>query len=287
MENNTAPNLSANPLAKYFRQPAIYIKLPSAGKFWEEGSLNLPVNGEIPIYPMTTRDEITLRTPDAVMSGSGVVAVIESCCPAIINAWKTPTVDVDAILIAIRIASYGQKMEVESSCPHCNERNNHSLDLVNCLGGIQCPDYSHVIEIDNLKIKIKSQIYFGSNQIDSINFEEQKMLQAVNDSDMSEPDKIQLVGKSMQRIIEIGLEATAYCTEYIEIEDSTRVREIEYIKDFYNNAKGSILKTVKDKLTELNGKASVPNQPVVCNDCKKDFTVPLKFDYASFFAQGF
>ena len=164
METTTLPNTAANPLAKYFRQPAIYIKLPGAGKFWAEGSLNLPVNGEIPIYPMTTRDEVTLRTPDALMNGSGVVSVIESCCPNIIDAWKTPTVDVDAILIAIRIASYGQQMDVETTCPHCNEKNTHALDLINCLGGIQCPDYSQPIAIDNLKIKLKAQIYFGSNQ---------------------------------------------------------------------------------------------------------------------------
>lgn len=287
METTTLPNTAANPLAKYFRQPSIYIKLPSGGKFWAEGSLNLPVNSEIPIYPMTTRDEVTLRTPDALMNGSGVVSVIESCCPNIIDAWKTPTVDVDAILIAIRIASYGQQMDVETTCPHCNEKNTHALDLISCLGGIQCPDYSQPIAIDNLKIKIKSQIYFGSNQTDIINFEEQKMLQAVNNSTMAEADKMQTVAKSMQRIIEIGLESAAHCTEYVEIEDGTRVRDVEFIKEFYNNAKGSILKTVKDRLTVHNQQGAVPAQPVACYECKKEFTVPLQFDYASFFAQGF
>ena len=42
-----------NPLQKYFRQPAIYVKLPSDGKFYPEGTLEMPVNKEIPIYPMT------------------------------------------------------------------------------------------------------------------------------------------------------------------------------------------------------------------------------------------
>ena len=34
---------NANPLVKHFRQPALYIKLTSEGKFWKEGSLELPV----------------------------------------------------------------------------------------------------------------------------------------------------------------------------------------------------------------------------------------------------
>ena len=100
----------SNPLAKHFRQPALYVKLTSNGSFWPDGSLDLPVTGEIPIYPMTTKDEITLRTPDALINGTSVVKVIESCAPNIKDAWKMPTVDVDSTLIAIRIASYGPKM---------------------------------------------------------------------------------------------------------------------------------------------------------------------------------
>jgi hypothetical protein len=61
---------------------------------------------------MTTKDEITLKTPDALLNGQGVVNVIESCCPAIKDAWAMPSIDVDATLIAIRIASYGNQMDL-------------------------------------------------------------------------------------------------------------------------------------------------------------------------------
>ena len=101
-----------NPLFKHFRQPAIHIKLPSEGQYWPAGSVEIPQTGELPIYPLTTRDELTLRTPDALMNGSSVVDVMQSCCPSIKNAWDMPSVDVDAILIAIRIASYGHELEV-------------------------------------------------------------------------------------------------------------------------------------------------------------------------------
>ena len=289
MNNSTIPlpNMPANPLAKYFRQPSIYIKLPSGGKFWAEGSLNLPANGEIPVYPMTTRDEVTLRTPDALMNGSGVVNVIESCCPSIVDAWKIPSIDIDSILIAIRIASYGSNMDVETTCPECTEKSSHSLDLINCLGGVKCPDYDHPITVDNLKIKLRSQNYFGANQIDTINFEEQKMLQAVSDSTMTEDNKMQLIATSMKRVIDIGVEAAAYCTEYVEIEDGVRVSNTEHIKELYLNARGMLLKTVQEKLTELAQVGAVPEQPVICNGCNVSFKVPLQFDYSSFFAQGF
>ena len=56
--------LSNNPLAKHFRQPVMYIKLPSQGRWWANNAIEIPVTGEIPVYAMTARDEITFKTPD-------------------------------------------------------------------------------------------------------------------------------------------------------------------------------------------------------------------------------
>ena len=93
---------ATNPLNKYFRQASVFITLPSAGQYWPEGTLVMPETGQLPVYPMTTRDEITLKTPDALMNGTGMVEVIQSCCPNIKNAWEMPSVDVDTVLIAVR-----------------------------------------------------------------------------------------------------------------------------------------------------------------------------------------
>ena len=77
------PEKTVNPLQAYFRRPAIYVQLPSGGKFNEPGELEIPENGESPVYPMTAKDEILMRTPDALMNGATTVEVIQSCCPNI------------------------------------------------------------------------------------------------------------------------------------------------------------------------------------------------------------
>ena len=128
-----------NPLGQYFRQPSIYLTLPSRGRYWPDSSLELPATGEIPVLPMTTRDEVTLRTPDALMNGAGIVDVVHSCCPNIKDAWKMPSIDVDAVLIAIRIASYGHGMDLDTNCPYCKEENRHGADLRTILSGMTCP----------------------------------------------------------------------------------------------------------------------------------------------------
>ena len=178
-----------NPLAKHFRQPSIYMRLPSNGRFWPEGSLELSVSGEIPVYPMTARDEITLRTPDALLNGQGVVDVIHSCCPSIKDAWKMPSVDVDAVLLNIRIASYGNSMDFDTKCPKCSEENNHAVDNAFLTRQRQMPNYDRTIEIDGLKILLQPQPYFEVNATNQITFTEQQILRTINDSDMPDEEK--------------------------------------------------------------------------------------------------
>ena len=95
-----------NPLRKYFRQPAIHLRLPSGGKFYPPGAIDLPPNGEVPILPMTAVDEITSRTPDALFNGSAVIDIMRSCVPNIHDPWIIPAVDFNALLAAVRLASY-------------------------------------------------------------------------------------------------------------------------------------------------------------------------------------
>jgi hypothetical protein len=286
MENTTLPNM-ANPLTKYFRQPAIHMKLPSNGSYWPDNSLNLPITGEIPVYPMTTRDEITLRTPDALMNGSGVVEIIQSCCPNIKNAWDTPSIDVDAILIGIRLASYGNSLDVETKCPACGEDNAHSLDLQICLGSIKAPKYTKLIEINGLKIKLKPVPYFGSNKQNSIEFEEQKMLQALERANLDENARNKQIYESVQRLIQITTETITASTEYIELDDGIKVRDSHHILEFYANAPASLVKQIQTKLSEYNVDAGIKPQTVSCNSCTHAYQVPVVFDYSSFFGKGF
>ena len=276
-----------NPLLKYFRQPAIYIKLPSNGRWWKEDAVDLPVNGELPIYPMTTKDEITLKTPDALMNGSGVADVMKSCAPNIKDVWGMPSIDMDAVLIAIRIASYGHTMDFDSKCPHCQHDNRHTQDLRDSLGAVRCPDYDTPVELAELTVKLKPTRYVEANRSKQINFEEQKMLQALENADLDQEVKAVQVAKSMKKLIEIGLEVLTAATESITINHTNTVTNPKHIYEFYENSESGIVKVVQDRLGELNQQAGLEPTKVICEECEKSYRVPIEFDYASFFGNGF
>jgi len=279
---------SINPLAKHFRQPAIHFKLPSSGRFWPDGSIDLPLSGEIPIYPMTTRDEITIRTPDALMNGESIVSIIHSCCPNIKDAWKMPSIDVDATLIAIRIASYGQMMDIDTVCPNdkCKEENRHSLDLTGVLDGIRAPNYNLPVEIDDLKIKLQPQSYFESNKINLANFEEQRILEVLTNDNLSEDDKMKIYNEHMQNLIKINLQIITLGTEYIETDDGIRVEEQAFINEFYENAPNKIVREVKKRFDEYAAMMTLPKPKVSCESCNTEYPIEITFNYTNFFGEA-
>mgnify|MGYP003316542999 CR=1 FL=1 len=128
-QKKTLKESGSNPLQKHFRQPKIYIKLPSGGLYYPEDSVTIPESGELPVMAMTAKDELALKTPDALLSGQATVDLIHSCMPNIKNAWVMPSLDIDACLIAIRIASNGEHMTISATAPNTKEPVDYTIDL--------------------------------------------------------------------------------------------------------------------------------------------------------------
>lgn len=286
MEHSTQPIANLNPLAKHFRQPAIYLKLPSNGTFWPDGSLELPLVGEIPILPMSTKDEIILKTPDALLNGQGVVNVIQSCCPNIKDAWQTPSIDLDAIIIAIRIASYGNDMDFDSACPVCKESNEYSLDLSQVLSNITPSAYSKKLEVNNLKIKLKPQAYLNSNKSSMLAFEEQQIIRTLAQLE-DNPDEAKVAfDQQLTKLIDLNILMMSTSTEYIETLDGVIVTDADYIDEFYKNCDSQTIKAVRDQLQSFSEESGLKPIDVKCNHCGHEFSVGLQFDFASFFGKG-
>lgn len=278
--------MSTNPLANFFRQPAVHLKLPSNGKFWPEDSLDLPVTNELPVYPMTTRDEITLRTPDALLNGSGVVDLIQSCCPNILNAWNTPSIDLDAILIAIRIASYGGSMDFDNRCPHCNAENTHELNLTGILDNIRAPDYHTPVQHKKMTYKLRPQLYFSVNATNKYQFEEQQLLKSINTLE-NEEERLKFFQDQLKKIADLTIQVVSDSTEYIITPDGVKVTDPAHIFEYYERAGSQVVNLIRDRLNELAAQAEIPRPQVACSSCNREYAVTLTFDYASFFGKGF
>ena len=145
--------MAENPLKQFFRQPKVFVSLPSGGLFNKPGSLNgSPEN--IPVFGMTGMDEIIMKTPDALLSGESTVRVLQSCCPVIADGWDVSNLDIDALLVAIRIATYGNIMNVTHICPNCSADNNYEVDLSKYLEHFASCSFESEVITGNLTIRV-------------------------------------------------------------------------------------------------------------------------------------
>lgn len=271
-----------NPLQQYFRQPAIYLRLPSNGQGWKQGALDMPQNGELPVFPMTAVDEITYRTPDALFSGQAVVDVIQSCIPAVKNAWHVPSVDLTAILVAIRIASYGQKLDLQTTCPSCKTESEFALDLNSVLAQLAIPDYSKPLRLGDLEITFKSLDYEQQNRINLDQFEYQRLIRAVPESDATDDQKLQQMNQIMKSITELTVKTLAISIYSVKT-PSSLVSDTNHIIEFMQNCDRQMFEKIKDHVVELRQISELKPLDLVCPECKHAYQQTLNLDTASFF----
>ena len=275
---------TTNPLKKYFRQPTIYVRLPSEGKFYPPGSLNMPENNELPVYPMTSMDEISYRTADALFNGSAVVDVIRSCVPNIIKPWDMPNMDIDAVLVAIRIASFGHTLDMETKCPTCNEENTHSVDLRFILDSIKSVDYTKQLIIGDMTINFKPLSYQQQNQNSMNQFEDSKLLESLPTMEISEEEKLNLIKKSFVKLGHLSINSLAQSIQSIEVAGDSSVVDPAHIEEFIYNADTTTYGTVRDFLVKLRENSQIEPLKLKCNSCEAEYAMPFTLDPASFFA---
>lgn len=278
--------MSNNPLKQYFRQPAIYISLPSKGKYYAEGSLEMPPNGELPVYPMTAIDEITYRTPDALFNGAAVIGVIQSCLPNIKDAWAIPAMDVDSILVAIRIASYGHNMEFDTTCPKCNEESTFGLDLRTVLDKISCPDYTKTIKHGDLEIFFRPMTYKNLNENNQKQFEEQKILQILPDTSIADAEKAQALSAALKKITEITVGALAQSIEAVKTPDAF-VNEPEFIEEMLKNCDRNLFNQIRDYIVNTKEQAEIKPLIIKCQSCGNEYSQAFTLDMTSFFGGAY
>jgi len=285
---NTAP---VNPLAMYMRQPKIYMRLPTNGEFWPAGSIDLPENGQLAVYSMTARDELLLNIPDALMNGQAVVDIIQNCVPSIKNAWAAPISDIDALLIAIRIATYGEMMTTPVKIRDDFEME-YQVDLRTVLDTVMGNYQWHpVVSItDTMTAFVKPATYKQSTEVSVKTYETQKIMNMVNDENMPEEEKIKIFKESFKKLTQATLQIVAGCIERIDTPEGSTINPT-FILDFLTNSDKSVFNSIQQHLDQLKEINSIKNMQVPVTDAMRAqgidsdvIEIPLVFDAATFFA---
>lgn len=284
-----------NPLSSFMRRPKMFLKLPSGGKYWADGALDLPENGEIPVYGLTAKDELLIKTPDALFNGRTTVDVIQSCFPNIKNAWAIPSIDLDAILIAMRIATYGEKMSMDIAIPGFDETEPFEIDLRPMLDKInEITTWDEVVKIDNdMTVYIRPVSYKVMTDYNILSFDSNRILATmIQNVDLTEQQRVDMAATAMASIAEATVMQMTHGIYRIDTSEGNTTNP-EHIAEFLQNVEKDVFSKISNAFKDLNDHnndrtLTIQTPPqFIEKGAPETITVPFDFDYSRFFDQGF
>ena len=278
-----------NPLKKYFRQPKIHIPLPSKGQYYPEGSIEIPETGEFPVYAMTAKDELTMKTPDALLNGQATVDLIKSCIPAIKDPWVMPTLDLDAALLAIRIATYGKNMEITATIPGTSEKKEYQVDIQKILNKLVTASYVSEVQMGEMKVFTRPLTYKEFTKTSLQTFEEQRVFAIINNDDLDDDEKLERFNTSFKKLTDISVNMMNRCVYKIQLGD-TEVTNEKHIQEFMENSDKEFYTFITEHLEEQRKSFAIEPLKVSSTEEEQklgaptEWELPITFDQSNFFA---
>lgn len=273
--------MAQNPLQQFYRQPKIYVPLPSNGIYNKLGSISGDPS-HMSIYSMNGMDEILMKTPDALLTGDSTAKLFESCCPGIKDGWEVTSLDADLLLTAIRIATFGNVLEVTHTCPKCGTENDYDIDLSTVIDHFGACKFENTIETAGLIIKLKPLTYKQSSDFSLRNFSLQQRLAATNTD--NDDHKTILSGL----FVELGvLQTDIYSVSIESIDTGTIVvSEPHFIREWIENCDREILNVIRTQFNKNKEIWKIPEVSVICSNdaCNRNSTISVDLDHTNFFA---
>lgn len=272
-------------LSQHTRQPKLYIDLPSGGKFYNDNVVKDSQFVQIPVYAMTAMDEINIKTPDALFSGIATANIIRSCVPTILDPNKLVRYDIEYILLAIKIASEGDKHDIESSCPKCSHENGLQADLSQILAQYENMKVDHYFTIGTLNYHLTPITYDLVTKYGLETYQLQRQIfQLQTNKDIEEEDKQNQLGACIKALTTLNNNATINYISSIS-DNENEENNLENIKNFILNNEAMVANKIIEEVKTFVKNWQFPPLPVTCqnDECKHNYHTSITIDYSNFF----
>lgn len=275
-----------SPLQKFQRQPKLYIDLPSNGKWYDENILVDGTASSLAVFSMTANDEIGFKTPDALVNGEATVKNIKSCIPGIIDPWNLRTVDIDTVLISIRMATYGQSMSINSTCSKCGEENTYDINLQAYLDMYSTKIYEDTVKYEDFTIKLQPLTYkeWTDVQKKQTGFSRAINLQIPLIED--EKQKEEAMQSIIDQINELTILSIINQVRSIEINGEIETDQEEIVKFLSQGQDVKFFHTIKAAIEKNITNWALPTENIKCTSCDYQDKLRISLDSSDFFVSG-
>jgi hypothetical protein len=273
-----------NPLSGHFRAPKLYTQLPSQGRYYTDDIVEMPDNGELPVFPMTAKDQLIMRNPDALLNGEAVTTVVASCVPNVKQSTKLMSNDVDALLLAIQGATYGDDITIKAACPKCSKEAEGVISADDTLSAMSMLEESYTFDAGDLQFSVRPFTYETTIKAGVAQFQSTRSLQAMADMP-DDADKLKVFNDSFVKMAAINFDIIVDSIQSISVpgeEEPIVVTERSHILDFMNNCESSIGKSVEEKISDISNVGIAKESQFMCEECEESFMAGVAFDPVNF-----
>lgn len=275
-----------NPLGSYLRTPKLYVKLPSGLEFYEPDSISTSINGEVAVYPLTSIDQIMLKTPDALLNGEAMLRVFASCVPGVQDVSQLVEPDINLLMVAIRVASSGPSIEINATCPSCGHENTFDLDLQSILDTATPCAADNAVEIDGQLMVHVRPYNFKQRNLQMLNEIQQAQTAAQLNASSQVEDNAR-IGEVSQNFIKMAHRTfdllAMSITGITVLKTGEHVTDPAYITEWIKGIPNTTARLIIDRIRELNESGIDGNLDFKCTKCNHEWQQRLDLDPTSFF----
>ena len=273
-----------NPLKQYFRQFKLFLKLPSGTSYYPKNVISFSDSGEVGIMPMTGKDELILKNPDSLLNGQALIEVIKSCVPAVKDPTKLLTNDIDALITAIRYATYNDGLETELLCPKCKHNNSFKLDLQYPLDNMTYLDSEYCVNLESgLTVFVKPYGFPEVLKGLHAQFEQSKLTRSIENESITDEERLKIFATAFKELSDITYTLT--CNSVVKVVDESNnvnVNDKEFIKDFLQNIDKKSIDQISDLIKEINQIGIKRVFTAQCEKCNHTWESEIDFNPVNF-----
>ena len=283
--------MANNPLQKHFRRPALWVKLPTGGRWYGDGCVHMNEDQQVQIYALSAKDDIMLNTPDALLNGHALENVIQSCVPEVRDVKKLLQPDLDAIFLGIKAATNNGKFEIERKCEACEHENNFEMrcdTLLDHMSYVEDSDTVIMIGLD-LRVHVKPYSYEMRTLMIQKQLEEQRTLGAIEKDENIVDDMIRadILAKSIDKIASLTFRLVARSITAVDLlgQEPQTVSDTDHIAEWLANIDKNTADAIIEAVNNLNNIGPPKETDAQCTECGHMWKEKLSFDPALFFTR--
>ena len=267
-----------NPLIRTLRLPGETVTLPSKALFYQNNEVAPEVlrDGEIYVQPMTTYEEILMKTPDLLFTGQAIVQTFARCIPQIYNPLELLAADVDFLLIALRKISLGSQLAITYH-HNCEDSKTHdySVDINKFIRDAKYVDPSTVTNSFTHTLPNGQEVHLRPFRL--------KNVLEISQIAVNEPRGDQVTQlDSIEFMTTLLIAGTLPTIEYV-LADGERVDDPEFIREWIRSLPVLWVKELAAVIEQANKWGVDPSASIICKDCDEEIVVQIPLNPQNFF----